>query len=123
MIDRRKGPDKWVYAVRYFGITGWCLILGALLILDKARPQSDAFIDKKFFNKIDIPVVLRTTWDQELAHYIFYLMIFGVCLSIAGLVINTRRNRRNDDGYKAYLFILALLSISGIVLYTYKFII
>jgi len=121
-VDRRKGPDKWVYAVRYFGIIGWCLMLGALLIVDKARPETDAFIDKEFFSKIDIPVVLRTAWDQELAQYIFYLMILGCCLSIAGLTINTQRNRRIDDGYKVYLIILSLLSIAGIVLYIYKFI-
>ena len=97
-------------------------MLGALLVVDKARPETDTFIDKDFFNKIDIPVMLRSSWDQELVQYIFYLMILGCCLGMAGLVINTRRNRRKDDGYKTYLFMLTLLSITGIVLYTYKFI-
>jgi len=120
--ERRKGPDKWVYAVRSFGIIGWCLMLGALLIVDKARPQSDAFIDKEFFNRIDIPVDLRITWDQDLARYIFYLMILGCFLSVIGLIINIQRSRRKNDGYKTYLFMLAFLSVTGIVLYVYKFI-
>jgi hypothetical protein len=120
--ERRKGPDKWVYAIRSFGIVGWCLMVGVLVIIDKARPQSDAFIDREFFNRMDIPIVLRTTWDQDLARYIFYLMILGCFLSVTGLIINIQRSRRKDDGYKAYLFMLALLSVAGIVLYVYKFI-
>lgn len=120
--ERRKGPDKWIYAVRSFGITGWCLMVGALLVVDKAKPETDAFIDKEFFNRMDIPIELRTTWDQDLARYIFYLMILGCCLSVAGLVINTQRNRRKDDGYKTYLVTLVLLSVTGIGLYIYKFI-
>lgn len=97
-------------------------MLGALLIVDKARPETDAFIDKEFFNKMDIPVVLRSSWDQDLAHYIFYLMILGCFLGITGLAINIRRNRRKDDGYKTYLFVLTFLSITGMALYIYKFI-
>ena len=120
--ERRKGPDKWVYVIRTIGITGWCLMVGALLIVDRARPQSDAFIDKEFFNRMDIPIVLRTSWDQDLARYIFYLMILGCFLSVTGLVINIRRSRRKDDGYKTYLFMLAFLSVTGIVLYVYRFI-
>ena len=120
--ERRKGPDKWIYAVRSFGVVGWCLMIGALLIVDKAKPESDAFIDKEFFNRMDIPIVLRTSWDQDLARYIFYLMILGCFLSVTGLVINIRRSRRKDDGYKTYLFMLAFLSVTGIVLYVYRFI-
>jgi len=96
-------------------------MVGALLIADKAKPQSDAFIDKKFFNRMDIPIVLRTTWDQDLTRYIFYLMILGCCLSINGLIVNIQRSRRKDDGYKIYLFMLAFLSVTGMALYIYKF--
>jgi len=98
-------------------------MVGALLIVDKARPETGDFIDKKFFDNVNIPVVLRTAWDQELAHYIFYLMILGCCLGAAGLAINTQRNRRKDDGYKTYLITLVVLSIVGVTLYIYKFMI
>ena len=111
---RRKGTDIWFKLIRWFAVIGWLLMLAAIFIASIAKPES-----KNYFNKVAWS--LRTTWDMELFRYFFYLMIFGICISAAGLAINLKRHRRKDDEYLLSLIILGLASIVGIAIYLFFF--
>lgn len=111
--ERRKGPDFWMKSLRWFAIVGWLFMLAALLIFAKAKPKVEAFIER-YYN-----IELRATWDMELMSHIFFLMILGVCISIVGFVINTKRHRRQTDEYRVSMILLGLISIFGIILYLF----
>ncbi|MEJ2200915.1 MAG: hypothetical protein P8X63_07865 [Desulfuromonadaceae bacterium] len=113
--ERRQGPDFWVRFIRWMAVTVWALMLIALFLVGWAKPQIATFFDRYYH------LTLRSSWDMELAKYIFYCMIGGLSLSISGLVANHRRHRRRGDEYLVSLFLGALLCCCGIVLYLYSF--
>ncbi len=117
--ERRRGADAWLSMMRVLGVSGWLLMFSALALFERARPE-ESFIDPELFRRLGIPVVLRQYWDLELVRYIFYLMIMGLVLSLAGLWLNSRRRRRRDDHYRIYLLSLGLISLAGIVMYWLK---
>jgi hypothetical protein len=107
--DRRRGPDIWAKMIGWLGVVGWLVMLIAMFIAEKAQPHFETFFDRWF--KINV----TTTWNVVLARYIFYLMILGFCISVLGLLINTKRHRRKYDDYRAYLVLLGLLSLVGMI--------
>ncbi len=117
--ERRRGADALISVMRVLGVSGWLLMFSALALFERARPE-ESFIDPELFRRLGIPVVLRQYWDLELVRYIFYLMIMGLVLSLAGLWLNSRRRRRRDDHYRIYLLSLGLISLAGIVMYWLK---
>lgn len=114
--ERRKGADILVTLMRGFGLIGWLGLFAALLIFDKAQPEK-SFIDARFLERLGFSVNLRNSWDFDLFQYIFYLMVMGLVLSLAGLFVHSKRNRRGDDGFGLYLIMLGLISVAGIVTY------
>ncbi len=113
--DRRRGPDPWTKALRWLGIFGWFVMIVALYILDRAKPEEENMFTKA------AKVSVRKTWNPELINYLFYLMIFGLCISMIGIVINSRRHHRKDDRFKYILIILGIISSFGIIKYLFKF--
>ena len=88
--ERRKGADLLVRLMRLFGLAGWLVLFIALLIFGKARPE-ESFIDRRFLEHLGFSVQLRQFWNESLMQYVFYLMVFGLGLSIAGLVMHYQR--------------------------------
>ena len=113
--DRRRGPDLWTKTLRWLGVFGWLVMIVALYVIDLAKPEEENMFTKA------ANVSVRKTWDPELIHYLFYLMIFGLCISVIGIVINSRRHHRKDDRFKYILIILGIISAFGIIKYLYKF--
>jgi hypothetical protein len=113
--DRRKGPDLLNKILRWLGIFGWFVMIVALYIIDMAKPEEE----NMFTKTADISV--RKTWDLKLIHYLFCLMIFGLCISTIGIVINSRRHHRKDDRFKYILITLGAISTFGIIKYLFKF--
>ncbi len=113
--ERRTGPDLWTRSLGWLGTVGWLLLFIALALAAKAKPQVETFFDR-WYN-----LHLRTTWDDELAQIVFYLMILGVLLSGAGLFINTRRYRRKDDEVRVSLILMGVVSLGGIFFYIWNF--
>lgn len=111
--ERRKGADLVVRLMRLFGLAGWLVMFAALVIFGKARPE-ESFIDKRFLEHLGFSVQLRRYWNENLMQYVFYLMIFGLALSLAGLIMHYQRRRRQDDGYGLYLIVLGVISAAGI---------
>ncbi|MFH1741082.1 MAG: hypothetical protein ABIH23_18940 [bacterium] len=108
-IERRKGPDIWVRLIGWFGVIGWLVLLGAMFIAGKAQPHFETFFDRLFH------IQVRETWNLQLVEYIFYLMIFGFCISAIGLLINATRHHRKYDRYRDYLVLLGVISLAGII--------
>jgi len=113
--ERRKGADLWVKTLRGLGFFGWFLMIVALYIIDRAKPEEENMFTKA------ANVSVRKTWNMDLIHYLFYLMIFGLCISIIGIVINSRRHHRANDRFRYILIILGIISLFGIIKYLLKF--
>ncbi|MEZ4484079.1 MAG: hypothetical protein R2864_05615 [Syntrophotaleaceae bacterium] len=112
---RRKGPDLWTRSLRYLALVGWSLLIAALVILDRAKPQVETFFERVY------DIRLQQQWDMDLARYLLGLMVLGLLLSVSGLVINGRRKRRRTDQWRLSLIFLGLISLTGIVLYYINF--
>ncbi len=113
--DRRRGPDILIKVLRWLGIFGWFVMIVALYIIDMAKPEEENMFTKK------LNASVRTTWDPALIRYLFWVLIFGLIISVIGLVINSRRHHRKDDRFKYILFVLGAISCFGVVKYLLKF--
>ena len=102
--------------VAWCGIFGWLAMLVAMVVLDRAKPETSQFTpNKSMFDQAGVSYYARSTWDQELVSYIFYLLVAGLVLGIVGLILNAQRHRRRDDIYRIHLMLLVLLSAGGII--------
>ena len=118
IVERRKGHDRLLRIMSWSGIVGWAIMLVVMVAVDRAKPDDSAFIpNKRIFEQAGVPYHPRTTWDQDLVTYIFYLLIAGLFLGITGLVVNSRRHRRRDDHYRVHLVLLTGISAVGILYY------
>jgi uncharacterized membrane protein YhaH (DUF805 family) len=110
-IDRRSGPDFWVRILAWLGGISWVLMFAAMFIIDRAKPEAEKILSRASGAEVS------TSWDQTLLGYLFYLVIFGVCVSTVGIMINSRRYRRDEDRFRLTLIVLGMLSIVGIAIY------
>lgn len=117
--DRRKGPDLWIVLMRGFGVFGWIALLTGLAFLDKARPTQAQFLDRYFYEKMNIPIQEKLNWDDRLLFHLFLAMCLGLVASLLGLALNRFRHHRTDDHYRFYLWFLALSSAVGILIYLF----
>jgi hypothetical protein len=107
--DRRRGPDRLMRIIRYLGVASWAILLTALILVEKARPQVEKYLGKK------MDIQLQNSWDLKFIRFLFYLMILGLCLSIVGFAINTMRMHRRTDEYRLSLIFLGIISIGTII--------
>lgn len=113
--ERRRGEDLWLRLLRWLIVAGWLVLLLALFLLVRARPEVETFFDRYY------RVPLRRYWDLELARWLFASMWAGLVLSLAGLLINLRRHRRRDDDWRWSLLFIAGSSLLGILAYLLHF--
>jgi hypothetical protein len=96
------------------GVVGWFLMLIALFVIDKAKPQQLEFL----VNNIDARSrSVQLGWNDELLYYVFVLMVVGFLISILGLYLNSMRKRRRNDSYRVHLVFLLIISTIGILYY------
>ena len=107
-LQRRRGPDFLIRLMEALGVFGWLLMFVALLVVGKAKPQVETFFDRHYH------IALRTAWDESLIDYLCYVMLFGLCLSVSGLIINRKRHRRKGDEYRISLILVGIISLAGI---------
>ncbi|WP_305043590.1 hypothetical protein [Geoalkalibacter sp.] len=108
-VERRQRPDIWVRSLEWLVVVSWMLLLLALMVLSKAKPQVETFFERYYQLPLD------STWNLELLFYLRLLMGVGLFLSSAGLVINWRRSRRAGDEYRISLLILGGISLFGLL--------
>ncbi len=112
-LNRRNGPDFWVRILGWFGGISWFLMFAAMFIIDRAKPEAEKILTRTSGAEV------TTTWDQTLLGYLFYLVIFGLCISTVGIMINSKRYRREEDRFRLTLIVLGMLSIIGITIYLF----
>lgn len=120
IYNRRKHADMRVVWMRSAGVIGWLLLVAVLGVYEQARPEFN-IIDARLIQSLGLELDLRRSWDFDLARYMFYLMGLGAMLSMSGLLLSIQRNRRNDDGYRFYLSLLGLISLTGMLVYFFNF--
>ncbi len=113
--ERRSGPDVWFKMISWLSVIGWVLMLISLVLFDLAKPHMITFFDR-FFHVSGVSI-----WDYQMTLYIFYIMIFGVILSVIGLLINAKRHRRKRDRYSLSLVLLGVVSLLGAAFYMFRF--
>lgn len=112
---RQRRSDPALLALRWLSVAGWLILLAALLVLAEAKPPVETFFERHY------KIQLRSTWDLELARYIFYLMLLGLGTSLTGLALNSRRLRRTDDEWRVSLVLVAAISLLGLIRYLTAF--
>lgn len=116
-IDRRKRVDTLTRIMAWCGVAGWLTMLAVMVVLDRAKPVVSQFTpNRSMFEQAGIPYYARSSWDQGLVLYIFYLLILALVIGSIGLAVNTQRHRRQNDFYRINLVVLCLLS-SGSIIY------
>lgn len=116
-LDRRYKSDRLLKSLFWIGLLGWLLLILGVVFLDQAQPDTPSFIDPAIYDKLNFPVNLRRLWNQELLGYFFYLMIAGLLISVAGLLVNYLRHRREDDKFRLHLMLMGSMSLAGLAYY------
>ena len=111
--ERRKGPDLWLKLLTWSGLLSGICLVAALFVTALAKPEVETFFDR-FYN-----LRLRRSWDMDLFHYIFYLLLLCLFSSFGGLLINSRRKRRKNDYTRASLVVTLVISLVGLAFYFY----
>jgi hypothetical protein len=112
-LNRRSGPDFWVRILGWFGGISWFLMFAAMFIIDRAKPEAEKILTRASGAEVS------STWDQTLIGYLFYLVIFGLCVSTVGIMINSKRYRREEDRFRLTLIVLGMLSLFGLAIYLF----
>lgn len=112
---RQRRSDPLLVALRWLSVSGWLVLLAALLVLAEAKPPVETFFERWY------DLRLRNSWNLELARYIFYLMLLGLGTSLTGLAINSRRLRRKGDEWRVSLILVAAISLLGLIRYLTAF--
>jgi len=111
IINRRKGPDKWIKSLTWFGIIGWIFMFVTMIVFHLARPETEKSLTGFFQYR------LGKNWDAELVPYFIILSAFILFISALGLIINSRRHNRRTDNYRFSLIALVVISILGLLYY------
>lgn len=115
-VERRSGNDGLMKLMLWLGLAGWLIMLLALLVLDKAKPQHM----ENMMSSVDSrSSYFSFGWNDQLLSYVFALMVLGLFASITGLLINNMRHRRRSDSYRIHLIILLIMSSIGILVYIF----
>ena len=108
---RQRRSDPLLLVLRWLWVAGWLILLAALLVLAAAKPPVETFFERWH------DLRLRSTWNLELARYIFYLMLLGLGTSLTGLALNSRRVRRKNDEWRVSLILVAVICLLGLIRY------
>lgn len=112
--ERRKGPDLWAQMINWFAAVCWSLLVAILIIVGIAKPTQETMFDRM------ANISIESSWNEELLLIIFYLMVCGFFLSLAGIFLNSQRHKRRTDHYRGSLIFIACLSLVGIVYYLFR---
>ena len=111
-VDRRQTPaskEPLFRVMVILNVAAWVSLLAALILFHYARPEFISGV-QKFWG-----VEGRIYWSQE--HVDGLLTTLQICLglSLVSMILRFRRNRRKNDSFGVNLFILATITIIGLL--------
>lgn len=83
MAKRKRKVDNFIIFIRFMDIVTWSIIFAAMMVLEKARPETKTFLDFRYTSK-----TIRNTWDLDLAQASLWLFVVAAILAILGLLVN-----------------------------------
>ncbi len=107
-LERRRHTDIWSKLLFYLNIVSWIMIGIILFVFHKAQPEYETVFDRFY------QLQLRTNWDLQYVYYLIYVVVFGILLSIAGIVLGIYRGRRKQD-HKKVLILTGILSTIALI--------
>ena len=112
ITDRRKisrQQDKLYQFVVALNMLAWAILIGALIVLHYARPEFISGVQTYW------GIDGRDFWSKE--HLSDLLTLLQVCLfiTIATIVLRSRRNRRKTDRFGVNVLILLVISVTSLV--------
>lgn len=115
--DRRKSKrDANLNVLRFSSLLGWLCLISGLLVLAAAKPESLGYFDR--VNEIQ----RRLYWKKDLLPYALNLFVAGFGFSLAGLVFNATRLKRQGDFIFISVILLGALCLAAIVGYLLAFV-
>ncbi|MCP4715114.1 MAG: hypothetical protein GY868_08360 [Deltaproteobacteria bacterium] len=107
--EQRRGPDLWAKTASGLAGGGWLLIFATLVLAGLAKPEQQSMYDDMH------NIRLRTTWDMQLAGYMFVTVCGAFASSAGSIIISLLRYRRESDSFPIFSFIGVLGSAGGII--------
>ncbi|MBF0622240.1 MAG: hypothetical protein HQL54_09990 [Magnetococcales bacterium] len=105
-VNRRIGPDRNVQLSLWSAVFSWVLIVLAWALVEQAAPESSTLFHKLF----DLPV--RGVWNLAQVKGAIFLSMVAFIVSVAGLILNISRLKRNKDHLHPLLVLAVVTSFS-----------
>lgn len=106
--ERRNGPDFWVYSIRLLAVSGWLLLLFAIVLSYYAAPETEYAITR--YHNIEV----RKSWRVPLTYYLYLILWFNAATSLLCIIIAHFRERRISDTNNFNRILLLLTSIGWV---------
>ncbi len=107
MINRRRGPDFVIKVINVIAGSAWICIFMIFVFVALAKPKFEGF--RRGMGAI------QGGWNAGWLDIVFFLLVFLVLLSIAGIVFNFMRMKRKTDKIRATLVLSGVLAFLGIL--------
>ena len=106
----RGRPDRVIKAVAWLGTLCWGVLVTTIAAIKEAAPPADDIN----LSESDIQTALHSLiWHSTWTNYAYILTLLMTILSAIGLILKSRRNRRDTDQYPASLIAIFLISLFG----------
>lgn len=113
--ERRKGADLINVSITLSTVIVWLVIFTMVLIVSRARPQSEMILDRLMDLK------LRKHWDLNLMQYNLILLPFLFLFSSFAIWLNTKRLKRRGDRIRFSFILAMIISVIGFASYAVNF--
>ena len=114
-FERRTDVDWVIRGATALSVVSWLLTVGALLLLDIARPDAD-----NMFTHL-LGGAENTTWDEVLLLVTAIVLIVSIISCVCAFIFNMMRMRRRSDKYKKSIIIIGLMTIVVFIIFMINF--
>lgn len=105
--ERRRKQDPIMQIIHVCNGLVWIILIAFMLVTDAAMPPTETFFDRLLGLK------LREYWDYHILRVAQFVLLGLFAVSMAGIVLNSRRLKRKDDHMRISLLITAFFSFIG----------
>ncbi|MDN4503288.1 hypothetical protein QX776_12830 [Alteromonadaceae bacterium BrNp21-10] len=113
--ERRFGHDIFYRLMVALNVASWSIFIAAMAVFHLARPEMETGVSR-YLN-----IEIRTDWDHSLLSLLFMLLVSCVGLTLAMLIIRSRRARRKTDSMWMNMFILIATAGASLLVMLMRF--